>query len=783
MKITRAWFNEKWNDYWIYIIPLILCLMIMLPRLINPEFGLMDDGDTTQKANLILSGDWGLGSEASAGRFRPLYWYIHMLLFRLFGVHPAGFFFVNFLAFALLLFGTIKLLLHQGSSKMVCLLACILFIFSGPIAESYYTLSKYEIFQLVFIIYAILLYQLLVKTRTLKLKIVLGIGVLLLSLMSILTKETSLVMPAIYLGWTITCFLFDRSNKQRLYQHIGLLGIGLTACLVYFIWRGQYLGEFIPSGSYAGNNTGFGVPLLIDSLVQWESWLRRDFSYSAVLTLAFILGLIFTKRKSQHTHLLLNSLIWAGGWLAIFLPWVIKVEYYLLPFALGCSILSAHLLDELSIMIRHGILWKKVALVILVSIACMFFTNSMFLIINNARYQLVMDEVNARMLKYLAREVPLKGTVFVNLPADNEYLKEIQLHFTYIYARPDIVVSRFYYQATTSTMDQNGNYVITPEVQNRPTYSVRYAFNEDDSTAWTYSVEKYMAGLKTTPINFTGEFLEVEPHIFRIICPFLRYLGACQTNSQILEIKELTYQWNIYPYHRGQERAAQPGIYQCGLWRLRQLDGSVTTFNFGGCDNIPVVGDWNGDLITDFGIYSSETNEWAIDWNHDEQAELTFQLDNMTPGDIPIVGDWDGDGRDTPGFYRPSEQQWVMFDGNPGEYKVTKSIAGGMAGSIPLVGDWDMDSKDTWGVYQPETGEVNLENSFEGDLTGVDFLLPAKTTLIVSDWYGTGRDTLAFIDKVDWVILPANCACDYPNYPPPYRFPIENGIPVGGIWP
>jgi hypothetical protein len=755
----------------------------MFPRLMNPEFGLMDDGDTIQKANMILSGDWGLGSEASAGRFRPFYWYFHLVLFKLFGTNPIGYFFVNFIALALLLAGVINLLIHRGSSKSAILIASVLFVFSGPIAESYYTLSKYEIFQLVFIVYAILLYQLIAEARSMGIRVLLGIGVLLLSLISVLTKETSLIMAAIYLGWTITSYLFDRSNKKRTYKNLGLFAINFVACLIYFIWRSQYLGGFISSGSYVGTHTGLGISLLIDSLVKWEPWLRRDFSYSVMLIATFIIGLILFKRKHQQGRLLVDLMIWLGGWLAIFLPWVIKIEYYLLPFALGCSILSAHLLEDLFKSIRLGVLWKRVILVILTGIAGVLLVNSVLLIINNARYQLKMDDVNSRMMKYLAQEVPQNGSVFVNLPADNEYIKEIQLHFSYIYSRPDILVNRFYYQSPAPSMEQNGSFIITPKVQNRPTYSVRYAFNEDDSTAWSYSMEKYTANGVAEPVNFSGEFLEIEPHIFRLICPILKNLGSCNTNSQILEIRKFSYQWNVYQYDRDQKKAVQPGIYQCGLWRLRRLDGTESTFRFGGCNVIPVVGDWNGDLLSDFGTYSPETNKWAIDWNHDEQADLTFILDEMIPGDIPLVGDWDGDGRDTPGFYRPLDQHWIVFEGNNGEYKAVISVVGGRATSIPLVGDWNLDSRDSWGIYQIDTGEVNLENSFEGDLAGVDFILPSNATLIVDDWYGTGRDTVAFLATTDWVILPANCACSYANYPPPYRFPIDDGIPISGLWP
>ena len=65
--------------------------------------------------------------------------------------------------------------------------------------------------------------------------------------------------------------------------------------------------------------------------------------------------------------------------------------------------------------------------------------------------------------------------------------------------------------------------------------------------------------------------------------------------------------------------------------------------------------------------------------------------------DIPFLGDWDGNGTDTPGLYRAksgfayvrntrdtgvADASWFM--GNPGD--------------IPIVGDWDGDGKDSFGV-------------------------------------------------------------------------------------
>jgi hypothetical protein len=780
---TNQSLKSFWQKYWIYLIPVVMCCLVMLPRFLDPQFGLMDDGDVIQKAHMISDGQWGVGSETGAGRFRPLYWYIHYFIFLLFGANPAGFFLVNFLALVLLVVGVIKLLKVYGSTNITILIACAFFLLSGPIAESYYTLSKYEIFQLVFLVYAILMAEKLTNAKSLISKILLGGGVLLFSLVSYLIKETSLIMPVVYLGWIIVCLIKKRGQKAHLNHILVLLGASIAAGLIYYFWRSVYFSEMITQGSYVGNHVDLSIAYLLNSFVGWEAWLRRDFSFSVILVLTYCLGLILRKTKPVNLGILLGLLIWMTGWLSVFLPWSIKIEYYLLPFALGCSILSAHVLVELLSGIRTDMVWKRITLIIGIGCAGIFFINSLALIVSNARYQLLMDSVNGRMMKYLAEVLPEDGIVYVNLPAENEYVKEIGLHFQYFYSRPDVRVDRFYFQAPETNNIEDGSLIISPVVRNRPIYSTRHAFNEDDSTRWTYTIEKFMADGIAEPVIFSGEFSQLEPHIFRIICPVMKNIGPCNTTPQIIEKKQLIYQWHIYRYERSLENAAQAGIYQCGLWTLRHIDGTESTLNFGGCSDTPVVGDWNGDGISDLGIHSPSTNEWQIDWNFDARADLTFTLEKMNAGDIPVLGDWDGDGRGTPGFIQKTGMHWHLYDGSTGNYSETRSIQGGADGALPLIGDWNLDSKDSWGVYLPATGEINLENVFEGTLSGVDYTLPVNTFVIVGDWYGTGRDTLAFIDGSDWVISPVNCACSFSNYPDRYRFPIGEGIPISGIWP
>jgi hypothetical protein len=776
-------FNKTfWQRYWIYLIPLLLCSLVMLPRLLDPHFGLMDDGDFFQKAHQIGNGEWGPGSEVGAGRFRPMYWYIHYLLFLVFNDNPTGYFIVNYLVFALLIVGVVRLLKVYGSANAAILVSAVLFISSGPIAESYYTLSKYEIFQALFIIAAMLTAERLKHTVRTSTKILLGIGVFVFTLISFLIKETSLVMLVIYGGWLIIFFIRYRADKPRVRSWIVAAAAVILAGILFFLWRGYYFSEVLSQGSYVDNHINLSLGFLKESIYGWYPWLKRDFSYCLVLFLFFTIILVIQRKKPRYLDIYLGAIIWMVGWLGVFLPWMIKIEYYLLPFSLGCCVLAGHLLMELVDGFVKGMIWKRLIVLFGLGTASGFLVISLLFTINNARYQLLMDQVNTRMLAYLAETLPVNGMVFVNLPADNEYVKEIELHLKYIYHRPDVNVSRFNFQTT----DMNGilpeAYIISPVVTNRPVYSTRHAFNQDDSTAWTYSIERYMADDVGEPVILSSSFVQLVPHFFRFACPLFPNYQSCVTDPRILEMTPLTYQWSIYRYVRSSKDADDPGVYRCGIWNLRQVDGLEFTKMFGGCEDTPIVADWNGDGTSDLGIYTPGTNEWQIDSDSDGQADIQFTLDRMVAGDIPLVGDWDGDGRDTPGTFRPSTQEWELYEGVAGSYRLTFSTKGGTATSIPLVGDWNRDSIDTWGIYVPETGGVNLEDEFSSDLAGVDFQLQANSRVIAADWYGTGRDTLAFIDQTDWIIFPANCGCIYPNLLPRYRYPIDDGIPVSGRW-
>jgi hypothetical protein len=99
------------------------------------------------------------------------------------------------------------------------------------------------------------------------------------------------------------------------------------------------------------------------------------------------------------------------------------------------------------------------------------------------------------------------------------------------------------------------------------------------------------------------------------------------------------------------------GLFREGTWYLdadgngRWSTGDVCVENFGTAGDLPVVGDFNGDGIDELGIYRRGT--WYLDSDGDRVLTVhdkVFQLGGMH--DKPVVGDFNGDGVDEIAIYR-----------------------------------------------------------------------------------------------------------------------------------
>ncbi len=180
-----------------------------------------------------------------------------------------------------------------------------------------------------------------------------------------------------------------------------------------------------------------------------------------------------------------------------------------------------------------------------------------------------------------------------------------------------------------------------------------------------------------------------------------------------------------------------------GIWTLQTHDGSTEEFYYGDPNDIPFIGDWNGDGIETVGLYRKSVGFLFLRYTN-TQGYANVDIYYGIPGDIPVGGDWNGDGVDTVGIYRPSEARFYLRNTN------TQGIADidlqfGEVGDVPVAGDWNGDGKDTVGVYRPSTKMVYLTDSITDPTISVTFEYTGTAPgdkIIAGDWDNDKHDTL-----------------------------------------
>jgi hypothetical protein len=156
----------------------------------------------------------------------------------------------------------------------------------------------------------------------------------------------------------------------------------------------------------------------------------------------------------------------------------------------------------------------------------------------------------------------------------------------------------------------------------------------------------------------------------------------------------------------------------------RIFDGGDAAFNFGLENDIIVVGDWNGNQITDLGVARPNGTGglvFSLDVNGNRvfdggDAVFNFGLQ----GDIVVVGDWNGNGVFDLGVARPNGTGGLvfsldsngnrMFDGGDAVFNF------GLVGDQIVVGDWNADRTSELGVARPSSTSGLLR--FSLDLNG-----------------------------------------------------------------
>jgi len=166
---------------------------------------------------------------------------------------------------------------------------------------------------------------------------------------------------------------------------------------------------------------------------------------------------------------------------------------------------------------------------------------------------------------------------------------------------------------------------------------------------------------------------------------------------------------------------------------LRSSTGTVTVIYLGNSDDLPIIGDWDGNGTDEIGVFRPSNNGFFL--RSSTGTVTVIYLGNS--GDLPIIGDWDGDGTDEIGVFRPSNNGFFLRS-STGTVTV---IYLGNSGDLPIIGDWDGNGTDEIGVFRPSNNGFFLRSS-TGTVT-VIYLGNSDDLPIIGDWDdGDGTDEI-----------------------------------------
>ncbi len=226
-------------------------------------------------------------------------------------------------------------------------------------------------------------------------------------------------------------------------------------------------------------------------------------------------------------------------------------------------------------------------------------------------------------------------------------------------------------------------------------------------------------------------------------------------------------------------------------WQIQDVHGQQWQPSFGGRNSIPVTGDFNGDGVSEIGVYVD--GHWYIDVNGNgvwDEDDLWAKLG--TKDDKPVVGDWDGDGKDDIGIFGPAwagdpkavaaepglpdannltsgkhknlppqEGEATLGDrtlqrtahGVPRKDVIDHVFNYGSPLDEPVTGDWDGDGIHTIAIFRDGVWYMDVDGSgrwSEGDRSFHFGKIGDKP--LIGDWNGDGIDQVGVYRDGTWIL-------------------------------
>ena len=152
-----------------------------------------------------------------------------------------------------------------------------------------------------------------------------------------------------------------------------------------------------------------------------------------------------------------------------------------------------------------------------------------------------------------------------------------------------------------------------------------------------------------------------------------------------------------------------------GTWYVKTRTNNFRVFQFGIPTDKPYAADYDGDGITDAGVFRNGT--WYTQGSQDGFRVTQFGQ----TGDIPVPADYDGDGAADIAVFRGGT--WYMLSATT--YTVKSH---GVATDVPTPADYDGDGKADLAVFRASEGKWYIKRSGAGEGAGDDTVILGAST-------------------------------------------------------
>jgi hypothetical protein len=759
--------------------PALLAPLYMLPRLWSAHFGLLDDAVTLITSRLALhSPSLVLHVYETAGRFLPFYWIYWALVYAAGGDSPLWFYLANTLVLTLTVAALIALVRCFDATPFETWVAVLFFLFSEPVPDAYFTLSKGEPVMVLCVLASFVVVHRAARSRH---PVLLGVLAAALIAVAAGTRETALVAVAAVGAWWLLSFRKGFDEPAFLPRRALAVYLGTAAAAAGLVWGAKrFLHQPAAAGSYSSAYQLTWLRLA-QGIVAMSFHLVRDFPTLWLLALAAV-ALVW-RRQLRQKQLLLMMTAWMGCAVAVLLPWPGIRPYYLLLFSVPASLFSGAVAGELLSVWRKGRKWAGAVLAAAAALLGILAIDSVDL----GHCQIMVDEANAELLEWL-RTTPTGSVVLLNIPVSHEYAFEIKVHLAEQLGRPDLRFAALDYSPPDARDAGHPYYVVSLVEHNRLWPGVRGPMLESETAEWNESLHGGMArGLvPVRRIARTWQTADVGVEAFwcaagNRVAPRAVALWCHSSPRPMVDLRVASYGWEVFAYPLQWRDPAGAASFAGGVWTIEQASGDPLTLPLGEAGDQAVAADWNGEGRLVPGVYRPSANQWRIGRNPDGRPTLAFALNGMKTGDVPVAGDWTGSHRASPGFYRLSDATWHLFASPESREEFVPVFHLGGNGAVPLTGDWDGSGRSLPGVYQPESGLVTLLHSFRDDTAPIQYTLPLGSPVVVN-WTGFGVDVVNTVKDGSWFRRLANCQCDTANSIAPFSTRLPAGQPFAGRW-